>query len=78
MTKYLPTKLAPLPYKSAPLTREDIIMERVRFEEAFLPHIIYDPQEPEVMHKELPDTKWSPASAHIFGINITRFMHSLI
>lgn len=76
--KFLPTKAAPLPYPTAPLTAQDIIMQQVRFEEAFLPHVIYDEQLPEVMEKQLPDTRSDVMLRHMWSHQITRFMHSLI
>lgn len=76
--KYLPTKRAPLPYKGAPLNTADLIMQQVRFEEAFMPHVIYDEQHPEVMSKQLPDTSSDALVRHMWSHQITRFMHSLI
>lgn len=78
MSKFLPTKYAPPAYKGAPLTVHDLILQQVNFEDRFISHVVYDPQDPAVMSKELPDTRSDAMVRHMWGHQITRFMHSLI
>lgn len=68
-----PTQPAPLPYKGAPLSTYDLVMQQVRFEEQFFPHLEYVHSE-EAMRKELPSQKWSPAARVAFGNGIIRFV----
>jgi hypothetical protein len=72
-----PTKLSALPYKNAPLSTYDLVMQQVRFEEQFFPHIeIKHPEE--AMRKELPSQKWNPVGRNWFLGNITKFALSTI
>lgn len=75
--KFKPTKPVPLPYKSAPLTTQDLILAQVRREEAYYPHLVYTFPE-EVMRKELPTGKYSPVSRNWFQANVTRTLLALM
>lgn len=77
MKKFTKTKVVGLPYKGAPLGIYDLVMQQVRFEEQFFPHLEYT-HSPESLAKELPSQKWSPAAKFVFGNNLIRFAHSLI
>jgi len=74
---YKPTQSTPPPYKNAPLTTRDIIMQQVEFEDKYYPHLVYTHSK-EVMRKELPSGKWNPAAQYVFGNNIMRFAHALL
>lgn len=50
--KFLPTQPAPLPYKGAPLTVEDIILQQARYDEKFYPPMVVST--PPTMRHELP------------------------
>lgn len=67
------TRIAPLPYKGAPLTVQDIIQQQVNFEDQFLSHINYMPQDGETKEKELPSQVWSPTARYVFGVNVRLF-----
>lgn len=67
---FKPTQPVPLPYKGAPLTTRDIIMQQVRFEDAFYPHLVYTHSE-EVMRKELSQPK-TPITRNMFLGAITK------
>ena len=69
---YKATKLAPLPYKNAPLGVYDLIKQQIEFEDRMYPHLEYKHSE-EVMRKELPPQVWKPTARYVFGINIQRF-----
>lgn len=62
-----PSLPAPLPYKGAPLGLHDLVMQQVRFEEKFLPHLEYTFPE-EVMRKELPSSAWKPSYGFIVQV----------
>jgi hypothetical protein len=61
-----------------PLTAQDIIQERVEFEDRILHRHIAVERDPDVMRKELPPQTWSPAASHAFGNGIMRFAISLL
>lgn len=61
-----------------PLTAQEIIQERVEFEDRILRKHVEVVHDPDVMRKELPDQTWSPTSRYVFGSNIIRFAESLI
>lgn len=71
------TKPAPLPHKGAPLGMQDIIMERIQFEDRLLPHLEYVFPEEE-LKRELPSTKWTPTVNYVFNAKITNFVLSLL
>jgi len=71
------TRRVGLPYKGAPLGMYDLVMQQVRFEEQFFPHVEHT-HSAEALAKELPTQKWSPAAKYAFGSNVIRFAHSLI
>ena len=61
-----------------PLTVQDILMERINFEDRLRSKeqtVVHDEK---VMKKELPSQTWSPTSRYIFSRNIMRFAESLI
>jgi hypothetical protein len=68
--------IAPLP--GAPLTIQDILMERIQFEDRLMHRdfvVRVDP--PEVMAKELPTQRWNSAAKYAFNSQIMRFIVSL-
>lgn len=76
-SKFKTTNPVPLPYRGAPLGVHDLVMQQVRFEDQFFPHHQVVHSE-EVMKKQLPSSKWTPAAKHVFGNNIIRFALALM
>lgn len=61
-----------------PLTAQEIIQERVEFEDRFIHRHDRVTHDPVAMKKELPSQTWSPAAQHAFGSSIIRFAESLL
>jgi len=67
-----PTQPAPLPYPGAPRDMREIVMQQVRHDEKFMPHLVYNFPE-EVMRKELPPTKYPLLTEHNIFYGILRY-----
>lgn len=74
---YLPTKPAKARI-GEPYSLREILEAQIQREDRGIEGFVREPINMEAMQRELPDTKWSPVSRYVFGLNITRFMHSLI
>jgi hypothetical protein len=61
-----------------PLTAQDIIQERVEFEDRFLHRHVKVEHDPEVMRKELPSGVWTPTVRHVFGGSLIRYAESIM
>lgn len=61
-----------------PLTAQEIIQERVEFEDKLLHKNVRVEHPPEVMRKELPSQRWTPTARYVFGSGVIRAAMSLM
>lgn len=77
--QYLPTRGIDVPYKGAPLTAQDIIKERVNFEDRVLAHAqAHNTIIPPSKRIALPKLKLTEAAKVAFGAQIRRVAMSVI
>jgi hypothetical protein len=61
-----------------PLDKDEILARWIQFEDDLMHRGLARPVvAEEVLRKELPSGKWSPASRYVFGVNLTRFANAI-
>jgi hypothetical protein len=76
---YLPTVSAPLPYRGAPLTAQDIILQQVNFEDRIMERTrMHESVVPPSKRMTLPKFKLTETAKVAFGAQVHRFAVSLI